>query len=202
MLIKNNLFYATVISVIIFGFLLIPVVSAGTSLNYLPNPISVTTLPEAKYTSSSSLIELKTGMSSTYLVSRGINPGIFSPAPDFSRNTGSSNQETTSTCIPEDEAIRIATESFTNIILTTDPSATLTSQRYPLGSQRQYPSIRAEDPVWVVEVSGVSTDPNAFGSLWYRNSQTGELVFVPTHEGGWVTIDAVTGEVISIGRCM
>jgi hypothetical protein len=190
------------LGVIILGMLLIPLVSAGTSLNYLPNPISVTTLPEAKYASSSSLIELKTGMSSTYSSSRGINPGIFNPISDISRNIGTLNQETTSTYIPEDEAIRIATESFTNISLTTDPSATLTLQRYPLGSQRQYPSIRAEDPVWVVEVSGVSTDPNAFGSLWYRNSRTGELVFVPTHEGGWVTIDAVTGEVISIGRCM
>ena len=102
--------------------------------------------------------------------------------------------------ISKDVAIRIAEESFSNISLTSDPVATLTPQRVTYNIRSGGYTLKT--PAWVVELSGVSTDPNAFGSLWYRNIQTGEVIFVPTHAGGSVTIDARSGTVLSVDRCM
>ena len=192
MTMKHNLLRILYIGVVISALAFIPGVSAGQGILYVPYPDSHITTGD-NYDLASSMIDQKSGMSSTFKVTSGIpaSPTIGT-FPD---------QNAASVYLSEEEAIQIAVGTFSDISLTADPSATLTPQRSPLCSLHRYPSVKA-DPVWVVEVSGVSTDPNAFGSLWYRNSQTGEMIFVPTHEGGWVTIDAITGEVISADRCM
>jgi len=193
MMLNKKTFFILLTGVFISAFLLIPGVSAGKSISYMPNQVTAPSLPGENYGLASSLIIQKSGIPSTFAGSSEILTSLITDAyPD---------QGTTYAYISKEEAIQIAVGTFSDISLTSDPSATLTSQRYPLCSLHRYPSVRA-DPVWVVEVSGVSTDPDAFGSIWYRNSRTGELIFVPTHAGGWVTIDAITGEVISADRCM
>ena len=101
--------------------------------------------------------------------------------------------------ISKEEAIQNALNSFSNISLTSDPSATLTAQRvtYDFRSYEYTKNI----PVWIVTLSGVSTDPNAIGVRQWINRDTEEIIDVPIHANRWVTIDAITGKILLIESC-
>ena len=101
--------------------------------------------------------------------------------------------------ISKEEAIRIALKSVSNISLTTDPVATFTSQRVTYNFRGNEYTLKKS--VWVVTLSGVSTDPNAMGVKQWFDSHTGEIIDVPVHATRWVTIDAINGGVVSVERC-
>jgi hypothetical protein len=204
--ISFNSYIAILIAIALIGILFVPAVSAGKIINYGPIQGTIKTIPVVNYTPTPAVVTPKT-IPFIYLPSKWPNTILPNPTSD---NGGSSvdlptpSQIVTPTPDPsyisKDQAIQIALNSFINISLTSDPIATLTIRK--ITHSLKYYTYTTKEPVWVVELSGVSTDPNAFGSLWYRNGQTGELIFVPTHAGGWVTIDAINGKVLSVDRCM
>ncbi len=94
-----------------------------------------------------------------------ITPALINPSTDpgaaIQPDSVPTNPGTDPLYISKDEAIRIAKESVSNISLTSDPVATLTSQR--VTNEIRSIGFELKIPVWVVELSGVSTDPHALG---------------------------------------
>jgi len=197
--ISFNSYIAILIAIALIGILFVPAVSAGKIINYGPIQGTVKTIPVVNFTPATSVITQKV-TPFTYSPSKWSNTTLSKPTSNNGGNFGGFTIPSPIVTPAEDpsyiskeEAIQIAIESFTNISITSDPVARLTT--------RQVTDTEIK-PVWVVELSGISTDPKAFGSHWYRNAKTGEEIFVPTHSGGYVWIDAITGAVISVEKCL
>jgi hypothetical protein len=189
----------------LIGILFVPAATAGKTINYGPIQGTIKTLPVANYTPATPVITPKI-TPFTYSPSKW--PSIILPNPT-SDNGGNSGKVTTPSpivtpatdpsYITKDEAIQIALQSVSNISLTSDPVATLTAQRVTYDFRSNKYTVKT--PVWTVSLSGVSTDPNAIGVKQWFNSRTGEIIDVPIHANRLVTIDAITGRVISVDSC-
>ena len=110
------------------------------------------------------------------------------------------NPGTDTLYISRNEAIQIAKDSVSNISITSDPVATLTSQR--VTNDIRSIEFELKIPVWIVELSGISTDPNAIGVRQWYNVNTGEIIDVSIHANRWVIIDAISGNVLSVDSCL
>jgi hypothetical protein len=177
---KSSNHYIAIFAVIaLIGILFVPAVSGGTIINYGPIQGTMKIIHEVNYIPTPAVVTSKIFPFTT-------PSPIVTPAADPSY-------------ISKEEAIRIALKSVNNISLTTDPVATLTSQRVTYDFRGNEYTLKKT--VWVVTLSGVSTDPNAIGVKQWFNTHTGEIIDVPIHANRWVTVDAITGWVVSVERC-
>jgi hypothetical protein len=201
---KSLNYYIAILAVIaLIGILFAPAVSAGKTINYFPTQKAAKSRPMVNPTPA--LVAPKT-IPFTYLPLKWQNTIVPNPT---SENGGSSGSTTTPSpivtpatdpsYITKEEAIQTALKSVSNINLTSDPDATLTTQRVTYDFRRNEYTMKT--PVWTVSLSGVSTDPNAIGVKQWFNSKTGEIIDVPIHANRWVPIDAITGRVISVESC-
>jgi hypothetical protein len=198
--------YIVILAVIaLIGILFVPAVSAGKTINYFPIQKAIKTIPVVNSTPPPTVVTPKT-IPFTYTPSKWPNTIIPNPTSDNGGNSGNVTTPspivtpaTDPSYITKDEAIQIALQSVSNISLTSDPVATLTAQRVTYDFRSNKYTVKT--PVWTVSLSGVSTDPNAIGVKQWFNSRTGEIIDVPIHANRWVTIDAITGRVISVDSC-
>jgi hypothetical protein len=197
-----NHFSTIIVVIALIGILTVPVVTAGKIITYGPAQ-GIKTMPVANFTPPA-VVTPKT-VPFAYSPSKWQNPIRPNPASGNGGNSGSISipgpmvTRADPSCISGEEAIRIALKSVSNISLTTDPVATLNT-RWVTDDFRGF-EYMLKKQVWVVTLSGVSTDPNAIGVKQWFNSRTGEIIDVPIHANRWVTIDAINGRVISVDSC-
>lgn len=198
--------YIIILAVIaLIGIFFVPAISAGKIINYGPVQGTIKPIPVVNYTPTPAFFTPKT-MPFTYSPSKWQNTILPNPTSDNGGNLGGITipgpivtPATDPVYISKEEAIRIALNSVSNISLTTDPVATLTT-RWVTDDFRGF-EYMLKKQAWVVTLSGMSTDPNAIGVKQWFNSRTGEIIDVPIHANRWVTIDATTGRVISVDSC-
>jgi hypothetical protein len=199
-------YYIAILSIItLIGILFVPAVFAGKIINYGSIQRTIKTIARVNSTPTPTVVtpitipftDLDSKWPNTILPNPtsnngGISGSIAVPSPIVTPAMDPSY-------ITKEEAIQIAIICVSNISFTSDPVATLTTKKITYDFRSNEYTMKK--PVWTVSLSGVSTDPNAIGVKQWFNSRTGEIIDVPIHANRWVTIDAITGRVISIESC-